>query len=712
MALSLKLFGGFAIRDGAGGNLSLPTRKTCALLGYLAANADRPLPRESLVELLWGDRGDRHARRSLNQALVSIRKLTEDNAGSFIDSDGEQVTLHGAALDSDIARFHALLDDDPAAAAALYDGPFLDGLSVPDSAFEEWLAATRAEFEAHACDALHRAAGQAAENGDVGQAIEFARRLLSLDPLREDAHRLLMRLLSENGDRIGALRQYQACADILEKELQVAPDAATRALFDAIRRDAPAPDGGEALPAAPNAPRAAEGRTPRTPLQRWIFPAIAACVAFVAGTGAMIWLTPWSQPAGPVAQACSSLTEKPSIAVLPFANLSGDPQQEYFSDGITEDIISRLARRPDMTVTARTSSFAYKGRPAPIPLIGRDLGVGYLLEGSVQKSGDRIRITTQLVEAGSGNHIWAERYDRNTKDLFAIQDEIAHRVAVELAVRLTRGEVARINFRSTDNFEAYDYYLRGMEAFDNGNRTNNERARKLFETAIELDPRFARAVAKLGSTYLRGRTQPTWGYDPEASIARAEEMALRALAIDENSSNARILLAFLAVYKRQYEQAVVEGKRAVAIEPSNPDLYAGLARIMLYAERPDDATELIARALCLSPYPPSWLLSTATFVHYRAGRYEAAITAARKVLARKSGRNFANWRRMIASFMALGRKAEARAESKKYLADYVQQFGRPYSLGQRIRTLKSRPHKDPSWIDVYAGRLREAGFPD
>ena len=218
MSISLKLLGEYTAYAGNGTSLSLPTRKTWALLGYLAANADRPQSRERLMALLWSDRDERQARQSLNHALLSIRKLGKSEGSPLLDSTGEQVTLHSDALEIDVLRFRDLLSEQPAAAAALYDGPFLGDLSIPDPAFEEWLAVARSDFHTLAGDALERAI-EAAASADSIDAIEAARRLVRLDPVRESGHQHLMRLLYEHGDRASALRQYHDCAAILEKRV-------------------------------------------------------------------------------------------------------------------------------------------------------------------------------------------------------------------------------------------------------------------------------------------------------------------------------------------------------------------------------------------------------------------------------------------------------------------------------------------------------------
>ncbi len=710
MSLTLKLFGGFSIWRGDGRELSLPTRKTCALLAYLAVNADRPQPRETLVGLLWGDRGDQQARRSLTQALVSIRKLADKNGETFLETGSERVTLRSAAIDTDIANFHALLDDDPTGAAALYEGPFLDGMSLLEPAFEGWLATIRSDFETKACDALHRAAIAVADLGDVDEAIALARRLVGLDPLREDGHRILMRLLHDSGDRIGALRQYQVCAEALQRTLQVTPDAETRSLYNAMRQAS-----GDATGSPASFERAEAGAPgSRTVKRRRFVLVVAASVALAVLAGAVLWLEPWNRrvESDAAAQYCPTLNDKPSIAVLPFKNLSDDPKQEYFSDGVTEDIVSRLALRPDMTVASSTSSFAFKGKPVTVQRIGRELGVKYVLEGNVQRAGDRIRITAQLIETTTGKHLLARRYDRDAQNLFAMQDEIAHAVAVELAVKLTAGDVARIYSEATNSLEAYDYFLLARHLYDRRHKKNHEQARMLLEKAVALDPKFVRAIALLGWVYEARRYQSNWGYDPVRSLKRAEELAHRALAIDRNTPAAHSLLGKLFAYKGQYDQSIVEGKRAISIEPNNPSHRVVFTWLMLFAGQVADASRHMAYAICLSPYATDGMLTTEAQTYYMAGQYEAAIKAARRLIARDTTRNFISWRRMIASYMALGREAEARAVARKHNEAYFKWRGRPYSLDSRLRSLRNRPWKDTSWIDVYADRLRKAGIPD
>ena len=269
------------------------------------------------------------------------------------------------------------------------------------------------------------------------------------------------------------------------------------------------------------------------------------------------------------------LPDKPSIAVLPFVNMSGDPEQEYFSDGITEEIITALSKTPKLFVIARNSTFTYKGKPVKMQQVGRELGVKYVLEGSVRKQADRVRITAQLVDATTGHHLWAERYDRDLKDIFALQDEITLKILTSLQVKLTRGEQARLEAKGTDNLEAYLKYIQALMYRLQFNKEGLVMSQKLLEEAITLDPNYANAYVGLGYTYwidvMIGTSQ-----SPEQSISKAMAMAKRALALDDSNPRAHGLLCYINTIMRQHEKAIEEGERAIALAPNYADAYAYL----------------------------------------------------------------------------------------------------------------------------------------
>ena len=264
--------------------------------------------------------------------------------------------------------------------------------------------------------------------------------------------------------------------------------------------------------------------------------AILAAVAVIVVVAAVaVWhfyfRTPPIEPAS-VEKMAFKLPEKPSIAVLPFVNMSGDPNQEYFSDGVTEEIITALSKVPQLFVIARNSSFTYKGKPVKVQQVGRELGVKYVLEGSVRKAGDKVRITAQLVDAKTGHHLWAERYDRDLKDIFALQDDITKKVITALQVKLTQGETARLLGKGTKNLEAYLKAMKGLHHHHRFNKNDNEMARRLYEEAIELDPKYANAYVLLAWTYY-DEAQYRWPETPRISYEKAVELARKAISLDE-----------------------------------------------------------------------------------------------------------------------------------------------------------------------------------
>ena len=285
------------------------------------------------------------------------------------------------------------------------------------------------------------------------------------------------------------------------------------------------------------------------------------------------------------------LPDKPSIAVLPFTNISGDLEQEYFSDGITEDIITDLSKVSALFVIARNSVFTYKGRAVRVQEVSRDLGVRYVVEGSVRKSGNRVRITAQLIDGMSGGHMWAERYDRDLTDIFALQDEITEKIVAALQVKLTEGEQEQVARRYTENLVAYDYFLRGRADQARATKETNAQAREMFERAIELDPNFAGAYAVLSHTYSRD-----WSYqwsDDTQALERASEAAKKAVTLDDSLPLAHARLAWIYLWRRQHEQAIAEVKRAIFLDPNFAEGYARLGIILTYAGRPGEGIDLV-----------------------------------------------------------------------------------------------------------------------
>jgi TolB-like protein len=299
------------------------------------------------------------------------------------------------------------------------------------------------------------------------------------------------------------------------------------------------------------------------------------------------------------------LPSKPSIAVLPFANLSQDLEQDYFSDGITEDLITNLSKLSGLFVIARYSTFTYKGKAVNTAQVSREMGVRYVLDGSVRKADGRVRITVRLVDAISGYHLWGERYDRELQGIFALQDEIAHKIVTSLAVKLKEGEKRSMERSDTNNQEAWDYYTRARELFRQATKQANQQAQELLVKAITLDPYFARAHATLAATHRRDWVWG-WGSNPDESEEQALAIAQKAVELDRLLPQAHKELASVYVYRRQYEEAIDAALKAVDLDPNGADGYAVLAEVLNYAGKSTEAVKNVQTAMRLDPYHSAW----------------------------------------------------------------------------------------------------------
>ena len=323
------------------------------------------------------------------------------------------------------------------------------------------------------------------------------------------------------------------------------------------------------------------------------------------------------------------LPDRPAIAVLPFVNMSGDPEQEYFSDGISEDIITALSRLRWFFVIARNSSFVYKGRPIDIRQVGEELGVGYVLEGSVRKCGDHMRVTAQLNEVATGSHLWAERYDRDLADVFAVQDEITAAIVGSIEPRLYAAENIRTLRKPPDSMDAWELVMRGLSHYGRVTRHDNAAARALLEKAIEADPHYAQALGLLAASHIFGVRQG-W-LDPEASIAIAERAAMAAVQADSEDAWAHHALASFYMYKRRYDDSLAQFELALSLNPNFSLAHGRHGLVLAFCGRWEEALEATGRALRLSPRDPfaAVYYGTEAFAHYIGRDYSEAIRSAR-----------------------------------------------------------------------------------
>ena len=391
---------------------------------------------------------------------------------------------------------------------------------------------------------------------------------------------------------------------------------------------------------------------------------------------------------------------KPSIAVLPFANMSSDVEQEYFSDGITEDLITDLSKVSGLFVIARNSSFAYKNRSVKVQDIAQDLGVRFVLEGSIRKAGNRVRITAQLIDAANGGHLWAERFDRDLTDIFSMQDEVVEKIVAALAVTLTQNEEQRLHRRGTSNVQAYELWLRARESFSRTTREAVEEAKALHRKAIEVDPHFAAPHAGLAlaviSQYASG-----WVADPVQALDEAERWARRALELDPQEPVSHMALGNVLLWRREHDAAIAEFHRMTAIDPNFAQGHMATGFGQVYAGQPAGALEAFAVAMRLDPLYPAIMLHFVAQAHFALGNYEAAVTLLKERIARNPATDSSRML-LAACYGHLGRIDEARdawAEMLKVNPDF--------SLKQRQRVL---PYKDPGDFQRIADGLAKAGL--
>jgi TolB-like protein/tetratricopeptide (TPR) repeat protein len=387
----------------------------------------------------------------------------------------------------------------------------------------------------------------------------------------------------------------------------------------------------------------------------------------------------------------------PSIAVLPFANLAGDPEQEYFADGITEDLITELSRFQEIRVIARNSVLIYKTKPVRVQEVGHDLGIRYVLEGSVRKAGGRVRITAQLIDAATGHHLWAERFDRDLADIFAVQDEVTGRIVATLAGKLADSERRRARSGQTENLEAYDCVLRGRELWERFTPEDNRAARRLYEKAIELDPDYARAYASLAWTYLVEHSE-RWGNAEDQPLERALELAREGVMVNPASHSNHLALGQVCLSKGLYEEALEALETAIQLNPNDADGYAFLARALSFAGRPDEAIDLMDKAQRLNPAAPHWYAWNLGMAYYLARRYDDAVSALRK--GRPLGAMAYRW--LAAAYGQLGRELEAKAAAEEYLKRTPD-----FSLANHLEVLPFQRAEDR---EHYAAGLRKAGL--
>ncbi|MEN8161967.1 MAG: BTAD domain-containing putative transcriptional regulator, partial [Myxococcota bacterium] len=524
------------------------------------------------------DRAEAQARGSLRQALAELRRALGAVGGDVVRSAGETLELDGARVACDVAHFETLLAKGGRAslerAVALHRGAFLEDLDLREDSFEEWRLQERSRLEAALQAGLSKLASLCEADGDLEAALTHVDRSIAVAPLREEMHRQGMELCRRAGRTTEALERYERLRARLATELDVEPQAESQALHAELRTER---TGAPEAPAPP--PHRADGR--------------------------------------------------PSIAVLPFANLSGDPAQEFFADGMAEDIITELSRFRGLFVIARGSTFVYKGRTVDPREIGNELGVKYVLQGSVRTAGDRLRVSVQLIDAADRSHVWAQRYDRETSDLFSLQDEIVRILAAAIEPELDDAERRNAVKASPERLDAWGAYHRGMWHIYRFTKEDTERALELFARAIEAEPShtpgwIGRAFGHFSNAFL-GFVE-----DRDTERRRSLEAALRAVELDPRDTAAHWALGRAYTLERDYDRAIRELETAVELNTNHAQSWYQLGWVRVRAGRPREAIEPLVLAARLSPNDPlrfAFLIARAQ-AHFLLGEYSRAVALA------------------------------------------------------------------------------------
>lgn len=636
--ITIQLLGGASLRSGDAPLAGPPAqRHRLALLALVVSAWPRPLARDRAMALLWPERDTGSARRLLNLAVHVLRSALGDDA---IRSTGDGLLYDPSSARCDLHDLNiAIAEKQIETVVQRFGGPLLDSFHLPESTeFGFWLDSQRNALLHAYLDALRALAEREIENGDVHAAVRTCRKLVAADP-HSGAHALaLMRALEAAGDRAGAIQHAADHAQRLRMELDLAPDAEVVAFAERLRSARSQP-----------------------PLMR--------------------------------EQSTGRASPQNSIAVLPFLNLSGDRENEYFADGVTEDVIAQLAKIRALRVISRASVMPFKSRARSLHHISSTLGATIILDGSVRRAGDRVRIVATLVDVGSYRQLWAETYDRQLTDIFAIQTDVALHIASALEAELSVDEQARVRRHPARDIQAYQLFLRGRQCYIEYTSEALARAIGYFDQAIARDASFALAWAHLGMAYIE--LAENGSMNPDLAYPRAADAAASALRFDPELSAAHCAMAYLKTV-REFDWAGAEREftRAIELSPSNAEAYDLFGRLRAAHGHFDDAVALHQRAQELDPLAHRIDLITTLI---RAGRYDEAIARGRDSLTVDPDYDRARATLGWAYFMS-GRRNEGIAELERAAAIapentlWLGQLGEAYGLAGETEKARATLH--------------------
>ncbi|MCZ6857296.1 MAG: tetratricopeptide repeat protein [Gemmatimonadetes bacterium] len=497
---------------------------------------------------------------------------------------------------------------------------------------------------------------------------------------------------------------YEAVPGRLPFEYASLGEQELKGFSEPVRAYAVSLKSGEAMP-PPEVPAMPGEAQPNRPRQRWIV--VGAMALLVLVGGGLARFQPWAPREAPasVERMAFPLPDKPSIAVLPFTNMSGDPEQEYFVDGMTEDLTTDLSKISDLTVISRTSTSGYKGRKIDIRDVGEALNVRYVIEGSVRKAGSQVRISAQLIDATTGSHLWAERYDGSLNDIFSLQDQVLEKIVGSLALRLSENERERMAFRGTRSAAAHDLYLRGVFQESTFTREGSREAMRLYEQALSIDADYALPYARIANI-LELSARNGWSNDIQADLTEAVELTEKAVALDPQNPNLYWSLGRATARLKTpaaLERGIEALQRAIELDPDFADAYAYLTMLYVADGRGEDGLRSVETAMRLNPRYPFWYLDMRGTTRYVLKNYESAIADFEAAVERNPTALFLRWM-LAASYAQAGQMEDAEWQVEELL-----NLGFEGTLELIVET---SPIQDPRYLSLYEEGLRKAGIPE
>jgi len=650
----VELVGPFATSvDGVA--LKLPARKTEALLSVLALRPGVAFGREWLAALLWPDVPDAQARTSLRQAVGHLRRTL---GTALVKSSTERIHVDPSSAWFDTAELERVCARPPSEREPLLElwrGPLLEGFAASEEPFDNWLSDERTRLGERVAARLEECLAAVSAAGDFSRALQVGARLLEIEPTREAAHRALMRLHAEHGDRASALRQYERCRELLQRHLGLRPSPETETLRQALLESAV-----ERVPSA-LAPRSA-----------------------------------------------SELSERTLLAVLPFVAASEDERGRRLASGLTEDVTTELSRFRQLALIARASVAELSGKSLRPEAVGRETGARLVLSGSVRSAGDRARITAALTDVTTGLELWSERWDTSHDHPFHVLDALTRSVVGALALRIDEARLGKARERPREQLQSYECWLRGLECLRRGIPGSDDEARGFFQQALSLSPTFARAHSGLSLSHFNDWSCQAWDRWEERERLSFEH-ARRAVELDDTDHVTHTILARIYVYRREFELGERHVARALALNSNDADMLMHAALALTQLGEASRASELARDAFALNAKQPDWYYPVAAFAQLFAREPEQAI-----FFALRAPDAMVDTRALLAvASVALGRDDAAREHARHFVRNFQQKIvpGREPSAGEPVRwLLRVNPFRRSSDSDYLIAGLVRAGL--